>query len=249
MKSKSLSLFTIAALLFVGLVPSVFYSQIATARDNELRPERQTRVEQEDGNEMEIAENTELTKQSIEERKAEAEKKALERRAKADSKVAEIQAKREAAKEERKANKLDATKLKICQRQENKVATVMQRASDQGTRQLEVFKKIADRTQEFATNKNLVVEDYAALVAEVEANYTIAAETMKTISSSSEEFDCEGDDPKLFLSSFRTAHQQKTEAMKAYKTSVKDLIVAVKSSQSNVSETEDTETNENVEAR
>lgn len=245
MKTKSLSLFSIAALLVVGLVPSVFYSQLASARENELRSEVETKVE----NEVELAESSDRTQESIDERRAEAEKKALERRAEAEKKVAEIKAEREAAKEER-VKKLDANKLKVCQRQEEKVTNVLKRASNQGTKQLEVFKKIADRTQEFATSKNLTAENYAVLVADVEAKYDVAKATMEGISSSSSEFSCEGDDPKLFLSSYRTAHKEKTEAMKAYKTAIKDLIVAVKSSQAATNGAGETsESTTDVEAR
>ena len=251
MNIKSVSLFSIAVLLVLGLVPSVFYSQLASARENEIRSEVETTVERTVENEVELTESIDRAQEPIEVRRAEAEKKARERRAEADAKVAQIKAERESLKEDRKTVRLDANKLKVCQRQETKVTDVMNRASDQGTRQLEVFKKIADRTQEFASNKNLTVENYAALVIDVEAKYDVALEALNTISTSSTGFSCEADDPKFFLSSFRSAHQQKTEAMKAYKTAIKDLIVAVKSSQSTAKNTASAETRSttDVEAR
>lgn len=139
------------------------------------------------------------------------------------------------AEEKRIANQgsVDAEKLKACQNREKRIQSKLIRVSDQGSKQLEVFTKISERTQAFYTKKGNTVTDYDALVKQVEAKKLLAINSIAAIKTSAAAFSCTAENPKASIESIKTAVQTRNSALKDYKTAVKDLIVAVKSAQSN----------------
>lgn len=137
-------------------------------------------------------------------------------------------------KEAAQARLADA-KLKACQNREKAIANIMARLADRGTKQLDVFTKIAERIQGFYTIKGKVLSNYDALVAEVNAKRAAAETAVEAVKNTSIEFKCDGTDPKGAASIFKEALKSEIEALKAYKTAVKNLIVGVKSVQGTTS--------------
>lgn len=161
---------------------------------------------------------------NAEERKAEAQKNAETRKAAAQTRLADA-------------------KLKACQNREKTVTNIMARLGERGQKQIDLFSTIADRTETFYTNKGKVLTNYDALVADVATKKAAAQATVDTVKSTSVEFKCDGADPKGVAATFKANLKAEIEAIKAYKTSMKNLIVGVKSAQGTTSSADNGGTN------
>ena len=143
-----------------------------------------------------------------------------------DAKRAEAKARLDALREKRQTS-LDEKRLAACEKKTEKINSIIQKRSAQGTKHLAVFKKISDRVQKFVTDKELAIENYDQLVAaitEKEQTVTAAIEA-----NTNTVFDCEsvdGSDPGNVA---KASVQGVRDALKEYRTSIKDLIVKVKS--------------------
>lgn len=133
------------------------------------------------------------------------------------------------------STKLADTKLRACQNREKAINNIMARIADRGQKQLNLFTTIATRTETFYTNKGKVLSNYDVLVADVNAKKTAAQTTVDAIKSDSVSFKCDGTDPKGVAAGFKTDLKAEITALKNYKTSVKNLIVGVKSVQGTTS--------------
>ncbi len=128
--------------------------------------------------------------------------------------------------------KLTAVKLKVCEHRQKSIATTMSRIADRGQKQLDLFTTIATKTEAFYTSKGKTLTNYQALVADVTAKQAAAKTTVDTIKADSASFSCSSTDPQASIATFKSALQSEIQALKDYKTSVKNLIVGVKSVQS-----------------
>jgi hypothetical protein len=143
-----------------------------------------------------------------------------------EAKRTEAKARLDAVKEKRQTS-LDEKRLAACDKKADKVNSIIQKRSAQGTKHLAVFKKIADRVQSFVTDKELTIENYDQLVAtitEKEQAVTAAIEA-----NTNTVFDCESADGSNPGSIARASVQGVRDALKEYRTAIKDLIVKVKS--------------------
>ena len=131
--------------------------------------------------------------------------------------------------------RLADAKLRACQKRQTAITNIMMRIAHRGQKQLDLFSTIAERTETFYTNKGKTLSDYDALVADVAAKKAAAQTMVDTIKSTSTTFDCSGDDPKGFVNAFLESLKNEITALKDYKTSVKNLIVGVKSVQGTTS--------------
>ena len=129
------------------------------------------------------------------------------------------------------ATKLAAAKLKACQKRETAINNVMSRIADRGQKQLDLFTTIATKTETFYTDKGKTLTNYDALLADVTGKQAAAQTAVDAVKASSVTFKCDGTDPKGAVSSFKEALKSEISALKDYKTSVKNLIVGVKSVQ------------------
>lgn len=131
--------------------------------------------------------------------------------------------------------RLDNVKLKVCQSREKTVNNILARIADRGQKQVDLFTKIADRTEAFYTEKGKTLSNYDALVADVTAKKAAAQTAVDATKATSVTFACDGTDPKGVVSTFQQQMKTQNEALKAYKTAVKNLIVGVKSVQGTTS--------------
>lgn len=139
--------------------------------------------------------------------------------------------------------RLADAKLKACQNRQESITSIMGRIGDRGQKQIDLFSTIAERTQTFYTEKGKTLANYDELVSNVEAKKAAAQTTVDTVKSTSTEFDCTGENPRGVASTFKESLKAQITALKDYKTSVKDLIVGVKSVQSTTVPTEGEEAN------
>jgi hypothetical protein len=136
---------------------------------------------------------------------------------------------------------LAANLLRVCNLHETVINNIMARIIERGTRQTELFSTIAARVENFYTKSGKTVNNYDQLVAAVNAAEA-KAQTDLTSLKSLDAFTCNGSNPKGQVSDFRTALQTEIQDLKAYRTSIKNLIVAVKS----VTDTAGSSTNSNT---
>lgn len=132
------------------------------------------------------------------------------------------------AKRETAQERLTDVKLKVCENREKRIASLVSRINERGTKQLEVFAKIADRTQVFYIEAGKTLDTYGTLVDDVNAKKATAEQA---VLSTDVTFDCHDENPKGVIEELKASRLAQIEALKSYKTSVKNLIVGVKSVQ------------------
>lgn len=139
--------------------------------------------------------------------------------------------------------KLAAAKLNVCQKIE---ASIQKRSTKMATRSAnmqKVFDSIAARVETYYTDKVLprgqTVTNYDSLVANIATKKTEVATEVTTAQTDATNFSCSTADPKGQMTVFREDMQAVIAALKDYRTSIKNLIVAVRS----VTGTENSATN------
>jgi hypothetical protein len=128
------------------------------------------------------------------------------------------------------SHRLSKPKLDICAKKTKHVNQVMDRITERATAQLAVFTKISDRTQAFYAAKGNTVVGYDALVAATTAAKQKSVTDIAALKAEGA-FTCDSADPKGSVEAFKTKTRLVVADLKAYKTAVKNLIVAVKSVQ------------------
>ncbi len=125
--------------------------------------------------------------------------------------------------------RLADNKLKACENRQQAIKNIMTRISQRGQKQLDLFGTIAARAEDFYTTKGYQLANYDSLVAAVNTQHSVAQTTVDSIASDGTGFDCNGTDPKGFVGSFQDSLNNEINALQAYRVSVKNLIVGIKS--------------------
>jgi hypothetical protein len=129
------------------------------------------------------------------------------------------------------AKKLDDNKLKVCKNREKSIDSLMSRIGDRGTRHIALVDTISARIQQYVTTKQLTVTNYDALLASVASAKATAQSANATVKAAQPSFNCDGTDPAGAADSFKALTKGRDDAVKAYRDSVKALLVAVKAAQ------------------
>jgi hypothetical protein len=127
-----------------------------------------------------------------------------------------------------KHDKLQGDKLTLCKGREHNITNVMGDMSARGQRQLVLFTTISDRVKAFYVSKGYSVDNYDALVASIDAAKTDAQTAIDKVAADKAAFKCDGTDPSGTADLFKADVKAMNEALKAYRTAVKNLISAVK---------------------
>ena len=146
-------------------------------------------------------------------------------KAKVEERKAEIKQRLETAKAER-TEKLADRRLQACEKRQDRVNAIFDRATERNTKQLAVFQKIEERVKAFYATKNLNTEGYDAAVQNAddkEAAAVAAIEASETVT-----FDCTATDAAKPGSVIKEAMTARHAALKDYRTAIKDLILVVK---------------------
>ena len=130
---------------------------------------------------------------------------------------------------EQAQTKLQDAKLKACENKEQAIKRIMARTSERGQKHIELFSTIANRVKTYHDNKNLNAENYVTLVAEADAKKAAALTAVEALKST--DFSCSSEDPKGNVQLFKDVKKEMLSALQAYRTSVKNLIVAVAQAQ------------------
>ncbi len=128
---------------------------------------------------------------------------------------------------------LTDAKLKACQARENAIKTRSEHLSQLVTTMEEKFDAIAGRVEEYYTTKVVpsgkTVTNYDSLVADIAAKKAAVGTALTKAQNDISGFSCDGSDPKGQMTTYRSDMQGVIQELKDYRTSIKDLIVAVRS--------------------
>lgn len=199
-----MKLFRVPLLLLVLLLVAANVPQVAMAHDG-----------QDDETTNQEAENEadDTTKDLLEQRREAAKKRLEEAKSKLEDEKEGVK--------ERFKNACEARKTNFANRLEN--------MAERTQKHIEVLDKITERVKAFKESKALTVANYDALLTEVEAKKLVAHNLQEAIKEkASTDFNCELGTAKETVSAFGDILHQQINALKDYKTAVKNLIVAVK---------------------
>lgn len=134
---------------------------------------------------------------------------------------------------QRAQNRLTDVKLRACQAKEDVIQKRADHLTQLATSMEGNFDKHAQRVEEYYTSKVVpsgkTVPNYDSLVADIQAKKTAVAAALSAAQSDANSFSCVGNDPKGQLTQFRQDMQTVKIALKEYRTSIKNLIVTIRS--------------------
>ena len=137
-----------------------------------------------------------------------------------------------ALKQARKDNLADF-KVKACEARQDAIKKRSDQMVKRATNMQDVFTKIATRVEEFYQTKLVpkgkTVPNYDALVADVNAKKSAIAPLLQKVQTDSLNFSCDKDHPADQVKMFEQDMKAVIAGLKDYRTSVRNLIVAVKS--------------------
>jgi hypothetical protein len=131
--------------------------------------------------------------------------------------------------EEAKKNvkqKLETKRLETCTQRTARINTLLKDNATRSQGTLTKFASVLQRVEDYKTAHNLTVANYDGLVADVKAKEAAAASAIGTVSGTT--FDCTSQDANA-VGKFQTGViKDELNAIKAYRTAIKNLITAVK---------------------
>ena len=129
--------------------------------------------------------------------------------------------------------RLQDAKLRACQARENGIKNRSIRLADLAKDMQYKFDAIAKRVQDYYTNtvvpSGKTVANYDVLVADIQTKKTTVQTTITNAQNNFSGFSCVSDDPKGAMAQFKEDMKLVKQALKNYRTSIKNLIVAVRS--------------------
>lgn len=123
--------------------------------------------------------------------------------------------------------KLDDGKKKACENHVSTINKLMTVMDQRRTNALGQITKIANAVEAFKVKKNLDVANYTDLVAKVDAAKAVAESAVQA-QQQIPSLDCSGEHPRADVADFKDKRSASTNAVKAYRDAVKDLVKAVK---------------------
>lgn len=204
-------LLLVLSLFFVLITPQL------TLAHEEVNNSNSSVAGAEDESEPENESEIEDRREQMKER---AEQRLKERKARVASKAAE------------RKEKLDEKKQKVCENRSAKIQKRSEQLAKRAENQLNKFTSIAERVDKFYLNKlvpkGVTVSNYAALKADIEARKLEVKTAIEAAKVAASSFDCAGEDPKGQLESYQDEMKDAIAALKDFRTSIKNFIVAVR---------------------
>ena len=137
--------------------------------------------------------------------------------------------------------RLGEAKLRVCEKLEDTINSRSDHLLDRVNKHIARFDRISDKVQTFYTEKmvpkGINVENYETLVGNIATKRVAAVEAAANAAATIDDFDCSGDSPRQALADFHDQMHVVIKALKEYKKSVVDLIVAVRTAFNNSKET------------
>jgi len=129
--------------------------------------------------------------------------------------------------------RLEENKLRLCQVKEKVITNRSNNMVRHANRMVAVFDSIATRIQNYYQTRLVpqgkTLPNYNALILDIQTNKNSLTPLLGAVQTDVTNFKCDGDDPKGQLDQFREDMHAVIAGLKAYKRSVRNLIVAVAS--------------------
>lgn len=129
--------------------------------------------------------------------------------------------------------KLDQIKLRVCQVKEKIITNRSSKMVNHSNKIVSVFDSIVTRISNYYESRLVpqgrTLANYDALILDIQAKKSAITPLLEAAKADVDNFSCEGDDPKGQLEQFKQDIRAIIPALKAYKISVRNLIVAVAS--------------------
>jgi preprotein translocase subunit SecD len=122
---------------------------------------------------------------------------------------------------------------KGCQKREQSIQKRSSQLVRMATNMLEVFERIAQRVRTYYLTvvipSGQSLDQYSELLANIDLAKAAVENALEEAANTASTFDCGSSDPKQQLQKFRQDMKNVKKTLKTYRTSVKDLIVGVRS--------------------
>lgn len=129
--------------------------------------------------------------------------------------------------------RLDAAKVKSCQVREDAIKKRSDQLTKMATNMEEKFDSITKRVEDYYTTKvvpsDKTVSNYDSLVSDIGTKKAAVQTALTKAQTDLAAFSCDGSDPKGQMTAFKDDMQAVKQVLKDYRTSIKNLIVAVHS--------------------
>lgn len=129
--------------------------------------------------------------------------------------------------------RLQDAKLKSCQARENAIKQRSSSLTQLVTTMEEKFDRIEKRVEDYYNSKVVssgkTVSNYASLISDIQTKKAAVPSALTKAQNDVTDFSCTSDNPKVQMTQFRVDMQSAKAALKDYRTSIKNLIVAVHS--------------------
>ena len=115
----------------------------------------------------------------------------------------------------------------ICENRKTSINHKIQAFSKSGENILTRFNDVYTRVKNFKTDKKLEVSNYDALIAAADAKQQAATDAVAALKDLTADFDCTSSDPAQTVAAIKAATAEAKTALKEYRTSIKNIVVAL----------------------
>lgn len=119
-----------------------------------------------------------------------------------------------------------------CKAHEDEINTRSGNYADAAQRHLDVFTSVLTKVQDFYTSKGLNVATYPALLATAQADQAAAQKAVDALKALNVKIDCTQPDPAQSVATLKAAVANARTALHAYRSAIKDIIVALEGASS-----------------
>jgi len=124
-------------------------------------------------------------------------------------------------------------RMQACKAREVSIKNRMNHLTQLATEMQAKFDRHAQKVEDYYNNKVVpggkTVDNYDELVASIDAQKTAVTDALGEAQTTADAFSCENGKPKEQVKQFREDMQTAKRALKAYRSAIKDLIVAIRS--------------------
>ena len=144
----------------------------------------------------------------------------------------EVQNELKAKRADQKTAKTLAARQKACTAREANLNKKIANYNTRATKALAKYDSVFTKLQAFQATENLTVPTYDALVTEANAKKDAATAAVNALAAVSVDIDCTSEDPAASVLTVKTAVETAKSSLKEYRTSVKNVLVALMTAKS-----------------
>lgn len=133
----------------------------------------------------------------------------------------------ETERQNHKEKRTEAEKQKACENRQDSIDNRSANFAAAAQRHLDVFNSIFAKVQAFHDNNNLNVANYDALVATAKTKQATAQQAVDVLKGLSIKIDCTTTDPANTVATLKAAVKNARTALHDYRTSIKNVVVAL----------------------